>query len=74
LYPVVAKVFETFGPLKDARTGLPLFNSAAWAVAKISLHSFKRAIALTHLVSPCTTWWDMIKTAYHFIDAFVAQT
>jgi hypothetical protein len=34
LYPVVAKVFETFGPLKDARTGLPLFNSAAWAVAK----------------------------------------
>ncbi|KAJ7488604.1 hypothetical protein B0H11DRAFT_2230137 [Mycena galericulata] len=34
LYPLVANVFETFGHLKDAKTGLPLFNSAAWAVAK----------------------------------------
>jgi hypothetical protein len=34
LYPLVAAVFETFGPLKDAKSGLPLFNSAAWAVAK----------------------------------------
>ncbi|KAJ6546376.1 hypothetical protein B0H10DRAFT_2243630 [Mycena sp. CBHHK59/15] len=34
LYPLVAKVFEIFGHLKDAKTGLPLFNSAAWAVAK----------------------------------------
>ncbi|KAJ7477407.1 hypothetical protein FB451DRAFT_1396396 [Mycena latifolia] len=32
LYPLVAKVFEVFGHLKDAKTGLPLFNSAAWAV------------------------------------------
>ncbi|KAJ7495199.1 hypothetical protein FB451DRAFT_1163938 [Mycena latifolia] len=29
-----SKVFEVFGHLKDARTGLPLFNSAAWAFAK----------------------------------------
>ncbi|KAG6875210.1 hypothetical protein C0992_004756, partial [Termitomyces sp. T32_za158] len=34
LFPVVKKVFETFGPLKDAKSGLPLFNSAAWTVAK----------------------------------------
>ncbi|KAG6835921.1 hypothetical protein H0H93_013330 [Arthromyces matolae] len=34
LFPLVKRVFETFGPLKDAKTGLPLFNSAAWAVAK----------------------------------------
>ncbi|KAJ7170171.1 hypothetical protein C8R46DRAFT_1266577 [Mycena filopes] len=34
LYPLVAKVFQIFGHLKDAKTGLPLFNSAAWAVAK----------------------------------------
>jgi hypothetical protein len=34
LYPLVAKVFETFGPLKDAKSGLPLFNITAWAVAK----------------------------------------
>ncbi|KAJ7193618.1 hypothetical protein GGX14DRAFT_378783, partial [Mycena pura] len=34
LYPLVAAVFETFGPLKDAKSGLPLFNASAWAVAK----------------------------------------
>ncbi|KAJ7462855.1 hypothetical protein FB451DRAFT_989406, partial [Mycena latifolia] len=34
LYPLVAAVFETFGHLKDAKSGLPLFNASAWAVAK----------------------------------------
>ncbi|GLB45618.1 putative essential for the formation of DNA replication focal centers [Lyophyllum shimeji] len=34
LLPLVKNVFQTFGPLKDAKSGLPLFNSAAWAVAK----------------------------------------
>ncbi|KAG6808594.1 hypothetical protein H0H92_003610 [Tricholoma furcatifolium] len=34
LLPVVAEVFKIFGPLKDAKTGVPLFNPAAWAVAK----------------------------------------
>jgi hypothetical protein len=34
LHGDVAEVFRTFGPLKDATIGLPLFNSAAWAVAK----------------------------------------
>ncbi|KAF8075254.1 hypothetical protein FPV67DRAFT_1728203, partial [Lyophyllum atratum] len=34
LYPLVSRVFQGYGPLKDAKTGLPLFNSAAWAVAK----------------------------------------
>jgi hypothetical protein len=34
LYPLVEKVFRTFGPLKDATTGLPLFNSSNWKTAK----------------------------------------
>ncbi|KAJ6447607.1 hypothetical protein C8R47DRAFT_1231364 [Mycena vitilis] len=34
LYGDVAEVFRIFGPLKDATTGLPLFNHAAWAVSK----------------------------------------
>ncbi|KAF8057819.1 hypothetical protein FPV67DRAFT_1394478, partial [Lyophyllum atratum] len=34
LYPLVATVFQTYGPLKDAKSGLPLFNTAAWGVAK----------------------------------------
>ncbi|KAF8576166.1 hypothetical protein K439DRAFT_1623052 [Ramaria rubella] len=34
LYPMVAKMFHTYGPLQDAKTGLPLFNTAAWHVAK----------------------------------------
>jgi hypothetical protein len=34
LYPLVAGVFRIYGPLKDAKTGQPLFNSRAWHVAK----------------------------------------
>lgn len=34
LYPLVAAVFRIYGPLKDAKTGQPLFNSRAWHVAK----------------------------------------
>ncbi|KAF8226146.1 hypothetical protein L208DRAFT_1015967, partial [Tricholoma matsutake] len=34
LLPLVKNVFQMFGPLKDATSDLPLFNSAAWAVAK----------------------------------------
>lgn len=42
LYPLVLKVFQTYGPLKDATTGLPLFNSAAWAVAKNVLELIRK--------------------------------
>jgi len=31
---MVAKVLHTYGPLKDAKTGQPLFNKAAWKSAK----------------------------------------
>ncbi|KAJ7752488.1 hypothetical protein DFH07DRAFT_774427 [Mycena maculata] len=41
LYPVVHKVFMTYGPLKDAKTGLPLFNTAAWKIAKNILELIK---------------------------------
>ncbi|KAG6818718.1 hypothetical protein H0H93_002526, partial [Arthromyces matolae] len=34
LHPLVENVFRTYGPLKDAKSGLPLFNTAAWNVAK----------------------------------------
>jgi hypothetical protein len=34
LHPLVTDVFRVYGPLKDAKTSLPLFNSAAWGVAK----------------------------------------
>jgi hypothetical protein len=34
LHPLVKNVFHVYGPLKDAKTGLPLFNTAAWGVAK----------------------------------------
>jgi hypothetical protein len=34
LYPLVKSVFHTYGPLKDAKTGAPLFNAAAWNMAK----------------------------------------
>lgn len=34
LYAAVAKVFRLYGPLKDASTGMPLFNTEAWKTAK----------------------------------------
>jgi hypothetical protein len=34
LYPLVEDVFRIFGPLKDAATGVPLFNSMNWKTAK----------------------------------------
>jgi 3'-5' exonuclease len=34
LYPAIRQVFQTWGPLKDAETGAPLFNKAAWKTAK----------------------------------------
>lgn len=41
LLPAVQKVFTTYGPLLDAKTGLPLFNSAAWHAAKNVLKLIK---------------------------------
>ncbi|KAG6825492.1 hypothetical protein H0H92_003568 [Tricholoma furcatifolium] len=48
LFPVIKKVFNTLGPLKDAKSGLPLFNSAAWAVTKNILLLISRG----HLSDP----------------------
>ncbi|KAG8968224.1 hypothetical protein FRC05_001605 [Tulasnella sp. 425] len=41
LLPAVQKVFTTYGPLPDAKTGLPLFNAAAWHAAKNALKLIK---------------------------------
>ncbi|KAJ7658753.1 hypothetical protein DFH06DRAFT_1407245 [Mycena polygramma] len=41
LYPLVHAVFMTWGSLKDGKTGIPLFNSAAWKVAKNILEPIK---------------------------------
>ena len=34
LYPLVKKLFYAYGPLKDAKTQLPLFNAQNWKTAK----------------------------------------
>ncbi|GAA5917136.1 hypothetical protein JCM5296_006594 [Sporobolomyces johnsonii] len=34
LAPLLAQLFKTFGPLKDAKTSSPLFNKAAWSAVK----------------------------------------
>lgn len=34
LYEPVQRVFQTYGPLQDAKTSSPLFNAAAWKIAK----------------------------------------
>ncbi|KAG5645306.1 hypothetical protein DXG03_006495 [Asterophora parasitica] len=42
LYPLVEQVCWTYGPLKDAKTGLPLFNVAAWGVSKNILQLIRK--------------------------------
>ena len=34
LYPLIKKLFSVWGPLKDAKTHLPLFNAQNWKTAK----------------------------------------
>ncbi|KAJ7586237.1 hypothetical protein C8J56DRAFT_1052609 [Mycena floridula] len=41
LYPLVARVFKVYGPLQDAKTQVPLFNSSAWSSAKNILENIK---------------------------------
>ena len=41
LYPRVAEVFRTFGPLKDATTNQPLFNKASFDTAKNVLENIR---------------------------------
>ena len=42
LLPHVAKVIEVYGPLKDAKTDLPLFNDRAWEIAANALENIRR--------------------------------
>ncbi|KIK60525.1 hypothetical protein GYMLUDRAFT_261499 [Collybiopsis luxurians FD-317 M1] len=42
LYPLVEHVFCTYGPLKDAKTGAPLFNSAAWSTVRNQLELIRK--------------------------------
>lgn len=38
----MAKVFQSYGSLKDAKTELPLFNATAWATAKNILELIRK--------------------------------
>ena len=48
LLEAVSAVFKTYGSLKDATTGLPLFNAAAWKTSKNIL----QLIRLGHVSDP----------------------
>jgi len=41
LYGLVSKVFEIYGPLKDAQTGISLFSSSTWKTVKNILQIIK---------------------------------
>ncbi|KAG6848519.1 hypothetical protein H0H93_016335 [Arthromyces matolae] len=42
LLPRVTQVIQAFGPLKDAKTGTPLFNEKCWDIAKNALENIRR--------------------------------
>lgn len=42
LLPRVSEVLRTYGPLKDSKTGQPLFNDNAWEIAKNVLENIRR--------------------------------
>lgn len=41
LAPRVTEVLQTYGPLKDAVTGQPLFNDASWEKARLVIENIK---------------------------------
>ena len=42
LFNVVSALFRDYGPLKDAQTGIPLFNAQAWKTVKNILELIKK--------------------------------
>ncbi|KAH8068402.1 hypothetical protein BXZ70DRAFT_1069038 [Cristinia sonorae] len=44
LLPRILVVLSTFGPLKDAKTGEPLFNNEAWKIAENVLENVRRGL------------------------------
>jgi hypothetical protein len=42
LFARVSKVYAVYGPLKDAKTSLPLFNDKAWELSKNALENIRR--------------------------------
>ncbi|TCD61520.1 hypothetical protein EIP91_008291 [Steccherinum ochraceum] len=44
LLPRVLLILSTFGPLKDAKTGEPLFNEEAWKIASNVLENIRRGL------------------------------
>ncbi|KAG6818601.1 hypothetical protein H0H93_003585 [Arthromyces matolae] len=57
LYPLVHDLFMTWGPLKDAKTDVPLFNKQAWKTAKNILELIRNGyisdppnVALYHVI------------------------
>lgn len=44
LRPRVFAVLSKFGPLKDAKTGEPLFNDEAWKIAENVLENIRRGL------------------------------
>ncbi|KAJ3725737.1 hypothetical protein C8R42DRAFT_574618, partial [Lentinula raphanica] len=55
LYPLVERVFRVYGPLKDAKTGSPLFNAAAWAVSRNILELIRKGFLSDPLDIPLYT-------------------
>ncbi|KAJ3964742.1 hypothetical protein EV361DRAFT_976393 [Lentinula raphanica] len=55
VYPLVERVFRVYGPLKDAKTGSPLFNAAAWAVSRNILELVRKGFLSDPLGVPLYT-------------------
>ncbi|KAF6744437.1 hypothetical protein DFP72DRAFT_857579 [Ephemerocybe angulata] len=47
----VSKVFQIYGPLKDAKTGATLFNKAAWKTAKQILDLMYNGTSIWHVLA-----------------------
>lgn len=60
LYPIVSGLFQDYGPLKDAQTGIPLFNAQAWQTVKKILELIQKGyisdppgVALYYCIGIC---------------------
>jgi hypothetical protein len=74
LYDAMQEVYMLYGPQKDSKTKMPLFNAQAWHNAKMFSKQLNLAWCLIRLVSSFTIKWGLIVPISHYTAVSVEQT
>lgn len=67
LAPRVAEVLQTYGPLKDAVTGQPLFNDSSWDKARAIIENIKMGY---YSDPPGYSFYALVRTDKYGLDVY----